>query len=144
MFKLLTSQKHIPTPHLFNWMMFFLVCSKYMKSDLALSENKMEKCICQFHVSSEGTRTCSYVPFLSLKPGTAIPQPHQSPRSDHVGHGKAASLLALPNTGANSLCHFWEAVHGTKNVTALLSLLNPPMKFHFSDLFSLCGTKLYP
>lgn len=71
-------------------------------------------------------------------------QPHQRPQKDHASHGKAASLLALPNTWANSLCNFWKAVHGTKNIAALLSLPNPPMKFHFSDLVSLCGTKSYP
>lgn len=75
------------------------------------------KHICQFHVHHEGTRNLPrHVPILSPKPDSATPQPYQRPQNEHVSHGKAASLLALPNTWANSLCNFWKAVHGTKNM----------------------------
>lgn len=96
----------------------------------------MEKYVCQFHVRCESTRKLTVMsPSLSPQPASGTPQPHWSTQNDHISRGSAASLLALPNTWANSLCHFCKAVHGTRNTAALLCLPNPPMKCHFPGFF---------
>ena len=85
-------------------------------------------------------------PSLSPQPASGTPKSLGSTQNDHISHRRAASSLALSNTWANSLCHFWKAAPGTrntrqKNTAALLCRPNPPMKCHFPDFFLLLLNK---
>lgn len=100
---------HSSHPPLFsfflNLMVLFPVCSLYLKVTWHSQAAKWKHVLVSFKWAAKGTS--SDVP-LWVPNQHQAQQCHTSTQYDHASHGKAASLLALPNTWANSLLPFLE------------------------------------